>query len=52
MAYKALGELFETVGVPTKLHTDGAKELTIGKWRDVCKKQGGIHQSIVEPMSP
>jgi hypothetical protein len=49
MAYKALGDLFENFGVPTLLHTDGAKELTLGKWREVREKQGGIHQSIVEP---
>lgn len=48
----ALEELFMDVGVPTSLHTDGAKELTIGKWKDVRDKHGGIKQTTVEPFSP
>jgi hypothetical protein len=31
----ALAELFEDKGVPTHLHTDGAKELTEGRWKEI-----------------
>lgn len=51
MAGHALSECFEDVGVPTELHTDGAKELTMGHWKRVREKQGGIRQTVSEPLS-
>jgi hypothetical protein len=33
----ALQELIKEVGTPKHLHTDGAKELPIGKWKQVCR---------------
>jgi hypothetical protein len=51
-AGEALSSLFEDVGVPTELHTDGAKEMTMGNWNKVRTNQGGIKQTIVEPYSP
>jgi hypothetical protein len=32
----ALQEFIQDVSVPSILHTDGAKELTEGKWKEVC----------------
>jgi hypothetical protein len=40
------------VGVPNRLQTDGAKELTLGKWKDIREKVGGISQTTTEPHSP
>jgi Reverse transcriptase (RNA-dependent DNA polymerase) len=48
----ALDELFSDIGVPTMLHTDGAKELTGGRWKQVREKHGGIRQTLAEPYSP
>ncbi len=47
----ALQEFIQDVGIPCTLHTDGAKVLTEGKWRDVCKTFG-IKQTFTEPHSP
>jgi len=33
----ALQELIGEVGIPLRIHTDGAKELTNGKWKEVCR---------------
>jgi hypothetical protein len=52
MAGNALSTLFSDVGVPTSLHTDGAKEMTLGHWKEIRDKHGGIKQTIVEPHSP
>jgi hypothetical protein len=52
MAGQALSTLFSDVGVPTSLHTDGAKEMTLGHWKEIRDKHGGIKQTIVEPHSP
>ena len=52
LAGQALSELFTEVGVPTALHTDGATALTLGHWKEVREKQGGIRQTITEPHSP
>jgi hypothetical protein len=48
----ALDILFSDVGVPTALHTDGAKELTAWRWKQVREKHGGIRQTLAEPYSP
>ena len=45
-------ECFQDVGVPNFIHTDGAKELTEGKWKEVLEKHGGIKQTQTEPNSP
>jgi predicted urease superfamily metal-dependent hydrolase len=52
LAGKALEELFTDVGVPILLHTDGAKEMTLGHWKEVLDNYGGIKQTIVELYSP
>jgi len=44
-------ELIQDVGIPAALHTDGAKELSQGKWKSVCE-DFGIKQTITEPYSP
>jgi hypothetical protein len=33
----ALQELITEVGTPPRIHTDGAKELTNEKWKEVCR---------------
>jgi hypothetical protein len=33
----ALQELIKEIGIPKQMHTDGAKELTLGKWKEVCR---------------
>jgi hypothetical protein len=47
----ALQEFIQDVGVPSILHTDGATELTEGKWKEVCQTHG-IKQTCTEPHSP
>jgi hypothetical protein len=47
----ALQEFIQDVRVPSILHTDGAKELTEGKWKEVCRTHG-IKQTFTEPHSP
>jgi hypothetical protein len=51
-AGNALDSFFQDVGVPSRLHTDGAKEMTLGKWRSICEKVGGVSQTTTEPGSP
>jgi hypothetical protein len=46
----ALQEFIQDVGKPSALNTDGAKEMTEGKWSDVCKTFG-IKQTFTEPHS-
>jgi hypothetical protein len=41
----------QDIGVPASLHSDGAKELQSGKWKDICDEYG-IKQTITEPYSP
>jgi hypothetical protein len=48
----ALAELFEDKGVPTHLHTDGAKELTEGRWKEIRTQYGAIKQTLAERYSP
>jgi hypothetical protein len=40
LAGQALEELFANVGVPILLHTDGAKEMTLGHWKEVQTSKG------------
>jgi hypothetical protein len=47
----ALKEFIQDVGVPSQLHTDEAKELTIGRWKEICQTHG-IKQTQTEPHSP
>ena len=51
-AGNALTEFFEDKGVPTVLHTDGAKEFTQGRWQEILSQHGGIKQAFAEPYSP
>ena len=48
----ALTEYFEDKGVPTIMHTDGAKKLTQGCWQEIISQHGGIKQTFAEPYSP
>jgi transposase len=50
-AGSALLELIQDIGIPSVIHTDGAKELTQGKWKNICD-DFGIKQTITEPYSP
>jgi len=50
-AGNVLLEFIQEVGILHAIHTDNAKELTLGKWRDVCKDHG-IRMSQTEPYSP
>ena len=52
-AWRGLNELFDDVGIPAHLHTDGAKELTLGKWKETRQVKGGdLKQTVAEPYSP
>eukprot|EP00957_Ditylum_brightwellii_P180820 13775162-Ditylum_brightwellii.AAC.1 len=48
-AANALDQIFQDLGVPNHIHTDGAKELNLRKWKDVQEKYGGIKQTNTEP---
>jgi hypothetical protein len=50
-AGSALLELIQDIGISSVIHTDGAKELTQGKWKNICD-DFGIKQTITEPYSP
>jgi hypothetical protein len=39
------------VGIPKELHTDGAKEMTLGTWKQVCR-EAGIKTTTTEKSSP
>jgi hypothetical protein len=47
----ALLEFIQEVGIPHSLHTDNAKELTLGKWQEVYRDHG-IKMTQTEPQSP
>ncbi len=47
----ALKELIQDVGIPSDIHTDGAKELTQGSWKQTCKDMG-IKITKTEKNSP
>jgi hypothetical protein len=47
----ALQELIRYIGIPPRIHTDGAKELTSGKWREICRDTN-IVMSQTEKDSP
>jgi hypothetical protein len=47
----SLQEFLQDVGIPRHLHTDAAKEMTLGTWSKVCK-EAGIKTSTSEPYSP
>jgi hypothetical protein len=47
----ALQELIQEVGKPNQMHTDGAKQLTTGKWKEVCR-DSNLKMSQTEKGSP
>ena len=47
----ALSEFIQDVGIPASLHTDDAKELTLGTWRKT-RLDHAIKQTLTEPHSP
>ncbi|MGH7974683.1 MAG: hypothetical protein ACREBR_04095 [bacterium] len=46
-----LAEFIQDVGVPVQLHTDNAKEETLGRWKNV-RLNNQIKQTETEPYSP
>jgi hypothetical protein len=46
-----LQKLIQDIGVPAAIHCDGAKELKLGKWRDICN-DFGIKLTTTEPYLP
>ena len=50
-SHQALQRFIDEVGVPTEILTDGAKELTMGSWGKICKRNR-IAQPTTEPYSP
>jgi hypothetical protein len=50
-AGNALVQFIQEVGIPSQIHTDDAKELVKGKWRDVCQSYD-IKQTQTEPYKP
>ena len=32
----ALQDTIREIGIPSHIHTDGAKELTQGRWKEIC----------------
>ena len=47
----ALAEFIQDVGIPSALHTNEAKELTLGHWKQV-RLDHVIKQTQTEPYSP
>eukprot|EP00978_Attheya_sp_CCMP212_P036439 scaffold165198_cov30-Attheya_sp.AAC.1 len=47
-SHMTLTELCQEVGVPNRLHTDGAKELNLGKWGEKVRELE-IKQTLSEP---
>ncbi|MGH7954922.1 MAG: hypothetical protein ACREOZ_03085, partial [Gloeomargaritales cyanobacterium] len=47
----ALGEFVQDVGIPRELHTDNAKEETLGRWRKI-RLNNHIKQTETEAYSP
>jgi hypothetical protein len=47
----ALKEAIHDIGILKQIHTDDAKELTMGMWKKVCQDHG-IIMSNTEPHSP
>ena len=50
-AHLALSMFFNDVGIPSEILTDGAKELTRGKWKEKCQRYEVV-QRTTEPYSP
>jgi hypothetical protein len=50
-APQALKELIQDVGIPKEIHTDGAKELKQGQWKQICQ-EAGIRVTQTEHDSP
>ncbi|MGH3053527.1 MAG: hypothetical protein ACRDL7_00940, partial [Gaiellaceae bacterium] len=50
-AGNALSEFIQDVGIPQSLHTDNAKEETMGKWKEV-RLNCQLRQTETEPYSP
>lgn len=50
-SHHALDSFLHEVGIPSAIHTDGTKELTLGQWGKTCRKHR-IHMSNTEPHSP
>jgi hypothetical protein len=50
-AHEALDRFLHDVGIPSELLTDGAKELTLSKWGETCRRHK-IHTKMTKPHSP
>ena len=47
----ALQDTIRDTGIPNHIHTDGAKELIQGRWKEICK-DANINTTHTEPESP
>jgi len=47
----ALQDTIRDIGIPNHIHTDGAKELIQGRWKEICK-DANINTTHTEPESP
>ncbi len=47
----ALQDVLRDLGIPNHIHTDGAKELVQGKWKDIYR-DANIEMTQTEPHSP
>jgi hypothetical protein len=36
----ALRQFIQEIGIPSQIHTDDAKELTLGRWKEICSMHG------------
>lgn len=50
-AVEALNQLIRDVVIPEQLHTDGAKEMTLGNWKKICNEYR-IKMSNAKKSSP
>jgi hypothetical protein len=47
----SLMEFIHDTGIPSEIHTDGSKEQTLGKWKEIIRKFD-IKHTMSEPYSP
>jgi hypothetical protein len=50
-AAEALQEFIMDIGIPEQIHTDGAKEMTLGNWRKTCREHS-VKMSNTEKYPP
>lgn len=50
-AHESLSSLVHEIGIPSEIHSDGAKEIALGQYRKLMTKYSIFH-SMTEPYSP